>query len=202
MEQVEPPAEPVAAPAPIKPNAAAQLEAARKTASGAAEAAAGAKSPELADHRQLKGLLPESLPGLKRASVKSEKTGALGFSVSLAEAEYEGQEDADGNAKRIEARLTDTAGVGGLMGATAAWTLAEIDRESDEGYEKSTTLNGRRAFEKYQKEGKHGELQVIVADRFLVEVSGDQVTMEELKAALGKIDLAKLEALKGPAAAK
>ena len=54
--------------------------------------------------------------------------------------------------------------------------------------------------EKYSNAGQHGELQVIVAKRFAVDVEGSGVDMAALEQALGQVDLGRLESMKGAGA--
>jgi hypothetical protein len=68
--------------------------------------------------------------------------------------------------------------------------------ESDSGYEKDVLLGGRKVHEKYDTHSRHGELQIIVAKRFAVDLSGDGVEMSNLESALGTVDLGKLESMK------
>jgi hypothetical protein len=158
----------------------------------------GAAGP-LVDFRDLKALLPETIGGLKRTSAEGEKSSAMGFGVSKATGKYKG--DGDG---RLRVELIDTAGVGGM--AIAAFGLAglEVDKETEHGYERTSTVGGRKLFEKYNSKSKRGEIKALVGNRFVVEIDGDDVPMETLKDALtSKLDLAKLEALAAtPATAK
>jgi hypothetical protein len=57
-------------------------------------------------------------------------------------------------------------------------------------------IDGHKAFEMWDRETQKGEIQLLVDDRFVVEVHGKYVTMDQIKAALAKIDLKKLAALK------
>ena len=148
---------------------------------------------EPVDFRTLKDLLPESVAGIDRTNSEGEKSGAMGIKISKAEARY----DADG--KRIDITITDMGSMsaGGMGGMFAAgWLMAEIDRESDKEYEKTTTYNGHKAFEKYNYDRKRGEISVMVAGRFLVNVEGDDVSMDDIKEALEEIDLDDLEDMK------
>jgi hypothetical protein len=87
--------------------------------------------------------------------------------------------------------------VSGIVGlATVAWSRAEIDSETETGYEKTTTFSGHKAFEKFDTAGKDGQLSILVGGRFVVEVEGSNVTMDQLKTAAGQIDLVKLESMK------
>jgi hypothetical protein len=157
------------------------------------EAMTSGKKVEPVDFRLLKPLLPESLPGMKRTSATGEKSGAMGITISKAEAEYQ----AEGEKGRIDLNITDMGSMSGLTGMAAfGWAMAEIDRETESGYEKTSTYGGFKAFEKYNKNNQDGEIQVLVGNRFSVEVKGHEVTMDQVKAALGKIDLAKLDGMK------
>lgn len=145
----------------------------------------------LVDFRDLKALLPESVGGLKRTSAEGEKSSAMGFGVSKAVAKYKG--DGEG---RLKIELIDTAGVGGM--AVAAFGLAglEVDKETEHGYERTSTVGGRKIFEKYNGNSKRGEIKVLVGNRFVVEIDGDDLPMETIKDVLAsKLDLGKLEAL-------
>ena len=145
------------------------------------------------DFREMKALLPKELPGGLKGQLKGQKSGAMGMTIAEAEGHY-GAENGDSS---ISIKLSDISGTGGLgVMAHAAWASAEIDNESDDGYEKSTTVGGFKALEKYNTKNKGGELQVLVDSRFVVEVRGSNVKMEQIKSALDTVDLKKLAALK------
>lgn len=151
----------------------------------------------LIDHRQLKALLPAELKGFKRTSAASERSGAMGMVVSRAEATYEGARNA-----QIEIELADWGGLGGLgVFAQAAWMSADIDRETDDGFERTTQYKDFKAHEEYESSGRRGKIEVMVGGRVMVTVRGSDVKFEDLRAALDQVDLAKLAALK-PAEAK
>ncbi|MEP0861666.1 MAG: hypothetical protein HRF52_09545 [Ignavibacterium sp.] len=145
------------------------------------------------DFRELKALLPENIANLKRTNASGEKSAAMGINISKAEADYN---DEQGN-KSIDVEITDLGSISGLTGLAAyGWYLAEIDKETENGYEKTFMYKGNKAFEKYNNSSKDGEISVLVAKRFVVELNGNNVTMNELKAALDMIDIGKLEGMK------
>jgi hypothetical protein len=72
----------------------------------------------------------------------------------------------------------------------------DVDRETPNGYEKTSTVNGRRMHEKWDGKSKRGEVDMIVGGRFMVEIRGTGIEMKDLKQAINAIDLKKLEALK------
>ncbi|WP_254562772.1 hypothetical protein [Dyadobacter diqingensis] len=144
------------------------------------------------DFRKLKELLPEKAAGLSRKEASGEKNGAMGFTISRAEARY-----SDESNTSVHVEIFDTGGVAGVATmALAAWTMADIDKETENGYEKTTKIEGYKGFEKYNNESKSGEINVLVADRFVVNVNGDNLTMDQLKSILADIDLDKLSDLK------
>jgi hypothetical protein len=144
----------------------------------------------LVDFRALKSLLPESVGDLKRVSATGEKGAAMGFGASHAQGKYKG----DGEA-RLTIKIVDTAGFGGIGLAALGLAAVEIDKETDDGYERTTTLGGNKAFEKYNNKSKNGELKVLVGNRFIVEIDGDDIPMDAIKDAVSKVDLAKLQSL-------
>ncbi len=154
-----------------------------------AEKMSNEKPKEVVDAKLLKELLPADADGLPRKEASSEKTGAMGFNISTAEARYRNDDSS------IEVNIIDAAGTGALMGM-AAWSMMEMDKENEEGYEKTTKYKDHKAFEKYNTKNKDGEMAVIVANRFVVTVKGNNVDMDKIKATLDDIDLGKLEDLK------
>jgi hypothetical protein len=137
----------------------------------------------------LKPLAPASLAGMARESLSAEKTGAMGIQVSNVDAEY-----AAGD-RRIRLTISDTGGASGMMGM-ASWAMVQTEREDDTGYEKTYKDDGRLVHEQWDSGSRRGEFAVIVADRFVVKAEGENLAMDELKAALAEIDLDALAAMK------
>jgi hypothetical protein len=154
-----------------------------------AEKMSNEEPKEVVDAKLLKELLPEDADGMARKEASSEKTGAMGFKISTAEGRYR---DDNGS---IEVNIIDVAGTGALMGM-AAWSMIDMDKETDDSYEKTTKYKGNKAYEKYDSKNKDGEMAVIVGNRFVVTVKGNNVEFDKIKATLDDIDLGKLEDLK------
>jgi len=136
----------------------------------------------------LKPFVPETLAGFKRANFSAERNGALGMQMSTASADYN-----DGGNRALRLEISDTGSMKGLMGL-AGW--AQTEKETEHGYERTHKQGGRLVHEEWDNESKHGKYGIVLGDRFLVEVSGDANSMEELKTAAASLDLAGLEALK------
>jgi hypothetical protein len=144
------------------------------------------------DYTELKDMLPKKVSGFKMVDDYGGRKSMFGFRISQAEASY-----VDNKENEIKISIIDFGSVKGIAGkAMLAWMSAEIDNESDDGYEKTTEYKGYKAFEKYSYEKKDGKLSVIVAERFLVDVSGAGASMKTIKKAMSGVDLKKLKKLK------
>jgi hypothetical protein len=149
----------------------------------------GGKSVPALPTDQIKAFLPETLDGMPRTNVSAERNAAMGFEVSEANADY-----ADGSGRYLRLEINDTGGARGLV-ALASWANVEEEREWDGGYEKTYRSGGRMIHERWNSKDNSGEYNVIVADRFAVEISGRAPSMDALKAALASgVSLADLEA--------
>lgn len=145
------------------------------------------------DFRELKSLLPENVGSFNRTNIEGEKVNAMGMNISHADANYS---DKDG-AQSIDLKITDLGSVSGLSGLAAyGWYMVDIDKENETGYEKTFTYKGNKGYEKYDNQGKYGELSVLVAKRFIIEANGNSVSMDQIKAAVDAIDIGKLEGWK------
>lgn len=165
------------------------------SALGAAMGAAnGGKKVETVDYKVLKDMLPADLSGMKRSEASGEKTSAMGINVATAEGRYKN----DAGSSTMNIKITDIGSMTGLAGmAMFAWASTDIDKETETGYEKTSMFNGFKSHEKYDKSSKSGELSTIVGGRFVVEASGYGVDMEAIKDAVTKVDLKKLDSMKG-----
>ncbi|HMQ47623.1 MAG TPA: hypothetical protein PKA00_05820 [Saprospiraceae bacterium] len=148
------------------------------------------KAVEVVNFRDLKEALPKKIAGMDRTSHSGEKTGMFGINVSQAQAEYEGGD------KSIDVSLIDFAGVSMFTMQMAAWSTIDIDKESDNGYERTTTIEGHKAFEKYDSKAKSGEVNILVADRFILNIKGRNVSASEMKDAVKDMDLKAIAKLK------
>ena len=73
---------------------------------------------------------------------------------------------------RIDAKIVDTGFAQLLMAPWSMMMAAGYSRESSSGYEKSTSLSGNPAIEKWDKGSKNGELDVLVGKRFMLSLEG------------------------------
>jgi len=151
------------------------------------------KKYEVVDFRDLKALLPESIGDLKRTNAQGEKSGAMGFTISKAEADYNNED----YSQSIDIEITDLSGASGYAGFAAwGWAMVDVDKETETGYEKTTKYKGHKAYEKYDNQDQYGSIEVLVSGRFMLSVNGNNVPMAVLKSTIDEIDIGKLEAMK------
>lgn len=141
------------------------------------------------DFHVLESMLPASLSGMQRGTPQGSENQGMGMKETSAQVSFQAADNA-----RVNISITDAAAVSGLAGVAEMANAREFEQGDD--YEKNETLGGQNVHEKWNAQGKHGELSLIVARRYGVEVRGDNVDMDTLKSALAQIDLGKLEAMK------
>ena len=157
---------------------------------GAMMGATNQQAAAVVDFRELKALLPEAFGAFKRTKAGGEKNSAMGMTIAQADGEYK-----SGGAN-ITIKLMDYGGTGMAGMMAAGWSMSEVDRESDTGFERTTTIKGNKAIEKFDTQYKTGEIQILVAGRFMVEIEGRGCADQDLRAAADALDLAQLAALK------
>ncbi len=142
------------------------------------------------DFRTLGTMLPDTVNGLPRGATEGANKQTMGVHGSSASARYGGS-----GAGSIEVKISDISGVSGLM--DIAGNLDQTtDAQTANGFERDVTIGGRKVHEKFTNAGKHGEMQVIVAKRFEVDVAGNGVDMAALEQAFGQVNLGKLESMR------
>ncbi len=147
------------------------------------------ESVEVINFRELKEMLPSRAAGMRLDDSSGETSGALGFKISTATGEYRDDD------QKIEITIADVGASPMVLMGMAAWSNVEFERDSDEGYERTTTIEGHKAYEKYDSEREDGQISLIINKRFLVNIEGRNVSEKDLKSALKRIDIDDLERL-------
>jgi hypothetical protein len=183
-----------------------KMDAAEKSGDQAAQVAAatealgtlfgGGKRFEPVALEQLKPFLPDTFAGMPRRSSNSERNGIAGLMVAKAEATY-----GDESEKNATLEITDTGGMSGLVGL-AGWVNAQGESEDEDHYERTAKSDGRLVHEERSKRGGDNEYTVVLGDRFVVSAKGSGINLDALKAAMGSLNLAKLESMKDAGAQK
>src|SRR5690606_18406213 len=125
---------------------------------------------------QLRALLPDSLDGRTRTSISASRNGMAGMQMSEATAEYAG-EDGQG---RLTVEISDMAAVSGMM-AMAGTFGVEQSSETESGFERTYTRDGRLINETWDSNRKRGSYSATVANRFQVEASGEADGIDDLR---------------------
>ena len=154
----------------------------------------GGKASEPVSFRDMQTAFP-TVSGWEMGKPKGERmTSPVAFSQT--EVRYK-----NGN-QSIDVKIVDSAFNQILVAPWAVFLTAGYEKETDDGYEKSTTIGGNPGFEKWNTERKDGEVNVVVGKRFLVSVEGNGLSdVKQLQEFAAKVDAAKLAALGAAAAA-
>jgi len=146
---------------------AAGMDALAKGLGAAASAANGGKTVDPVSFRDLQATFVP-LSGWEMGKPTGERMTAP-FAISQAEVSYT---KGDG---RIHVKIVDSA-YNGLMLMPFTWiTNMGYEKETSNGYEKATKVGGFPALEKWNSEGKDGEVTIVANKRYIVEVRGDNV---------------------------
>ena len=98
---------------------------------------------------------------------------------------------------RIQIEISDSAFNQMLVMPYAMFLTAGYESQTEDGYERSIKIGDHPGWEKWNTQDKSGELNAIIAKRFIVQIEGSDVgDVKALHAAMATIDLAKLAALK------
>jgi hypothetical protein len=137
----------------------------------------------------LQTALPE-LSGWERSAPGGERmTAPVAFSE--AETHY-----TRGDAN-VTVKIVDSAFSQMLVAPWAMFLTAGYERESSGGYEKSVNIDGNPGFERWNKDSKTGELNLVVGKRYMVTVEGNNINDPKvLHQFASKIDADKLASLK------
>ncbi len=131
---------------------------------------------------ELESLLPEPLPGWTAENTSSQATGAAMFGGGVSAERIYRKE----NSQMTVQIVTDSPILQGVMmmltnPAVAASSGGKLKR-----------INNQKAIVNYAADSSSGELQIVVAGRFLVSVNGSDITQDELEGYAEAIDFKKM----------
>lgn len=156
---------------------------------GGGAATADGKAAEPVRFQDLIALLPQ-IDGWEQQKPTGERMTSP-FPTANAKASYT-QGDS-----RVEVELIDSAFNQLLLAPIAMFLQVGYSTESTSGYEKSASVNGQPGWEKWNSDSKRGEVNALVAKRFLVSVEGNNIEDAKLlQEVAGKIDFNRLASLK------
>lgn len=97
----------------------------------------------------------------------------------------------------VEATIVDSGFHQLLMAPYAMFLTSGYEKQTEDGYEKATAVAGNPGWERWNDQGKSGELNAVVGKRFLVKFEGNNIASAAVLHDFAKTtDLAKLATLK------
>ena len=145
------------------------------------------KEIDVVNFRELKKRFPSSIAGMERQSSEGQTTGFAGMKISTAEAEYR-----DGN-QHLDLTITDTGGLGAALMGMAFWSNLEMDKETENGFERTTEIDGHKAYMKHDRKTGRSEIAVIYNDRYLAVAKCKGMDFEDLEDVIDDLDLDDLD---------
>jgi hypothetical protein len=158
-------------------------------AKGLAQMAQSSSNATVIDFEVLKTMVPE-ISGWTRSDLRGEQI-SMGAKMSKAGARFEKGDSS------FKLEILDSSFNQLFLAPMSMFMAIGYEERSDDGYTKAMTLAGSPGYEKWRKEGKDGEVAILVANRFLVNADGNNVeNIEVLRKAVQAVDLNKLAGMK------
>jgi hypothetical protein len=133
------------------------------------------QSEDIFSSQELEKRFPRKLGSYTVEHTDHESSGAFGFHISSAQAEYgEGKES-------IRLEMIDFGGIPALAKLLASWSKSDIHHEDKDGFERVTEWKGHKAFEKSDTRNKESSLAFLYKDRMLVTAKGEGMSLDDLK---------------------
>ena len=136
---------------------------------------------KIVSFRKFKELFPNKIEGMKREGGEGSTNAVLGMKASNYETKY-----INGD-QLMKIRIMDTGGLGKAIMGAVPWATVEVDKETENGYERTTEYKGHKAFEKYDEKTQGGNLAILIDKRFVLNIEGENVKMKTRKKAADKI---------------
>lgn len=135
----------------------------------------------------MKSFFPAEVNGMKRTSFNVANT--LGYSMGTAEYKKD-------DTTRYSVGIYDCAGEAGAAFYSMSYLARmNMEREDDNGYEKTVNYKGQNALEAYNKNNHEHRLHFVTGDRFWVNVEGNE-GLDNLKSFIEALGLDKLKGAK------
>ncbi len=176
--------------APDANNPLAQLTTAAEQLQKAAEGFSKRKPVPPVAFRELIEFLPGRVAGLKRREPKGESTTVGSWQYSQAEVDF----DSEDGSRSLEVGIFDYAHIPFLYVPFNAIIGMNVSKESTDGYQRSTKIEGSPGFEQWTRSGK-SEAVVLLADRFIVKAEARGMGEGAARKVLESMDLEALAAL-------
>lgn len=129
--------------------------------------ATGQAQTKTVHFKELQKFLPTmDVPGFTKGKPGGQTSSVMGMSTSEATLRYGRDEES------LEISIQDMAGIPFASMGASLMGAAEFENQTDDGYEKSVKIQGFAGTEKVETgENKSAEINLFIANRFMVKVS-------------------------------
>ena len=149
----------------------------------------GGQGAKAVEYTALQALLPD-IAGWEKGEADGEQGEMMGVSYARTEASYN---KGDVN---VRLEIIDTALIQAMVMPFSMMARGGFNEKSDEGYKRGTTINGHPGWEEWEHQTQSGDVNVLVANRFIVHASGhDLPNLDPIRAVVTAVPAARLAAL-------
>ena len=138
----------------------------------------------------LQGFVPAKLGAMDRTAIEARSDNAMGMTFSSVTSEFRNDKG------RVEVKVQDIGAMPALAMAMGAWAQSTVNRETQTEVEKVYQRDGVSIKEEYRKDGGRAEMSMLLGNGVMVEVTGDNVDMDGVRAAIAALDVQGLAGLK------
>ncbi len=138
--------------------------------------------------KKLQEFLPKEIVGFTRGELEGATATFGEWSFSSAEVTF-----AKGEETSIKVSILDYAHITSLYTPFQIWLSGNFNVEDSHGYSRSVKVEGSPGFENFRKDDKRCELTLLVGDRYIVQLTGENTQdMDALRYVVKQIDLSSL----------
>jgi Yip1 domain len=138
----------------------------------------------------LQGFVPAKLGAMERTAIEARSDSAMGMTFSSVTSEFRN------DTGRVEVKVQDLGAMPALAMAMGAWAQSTVNRETQSEVEKVYQRDGASIKEEYRKDGSRAEMSMMLGNGVMIEVTGDSVNMDGVRAAMAALDVKGLAGLK------
>ncbi len=152
----------------------------------------GENKTEPVNPQELAQVLPDFFSGLKPVNREAQKTELWGIKISEAVEEFQ----SGSSHWTIRLSVTDLGSLAGMSSLIRKdWIKNDVNIRTEEGYQKTIKYKNYRALESFNRSKNLLRYEVIINDRFLVEVQGAGTYPHKIREALEQIKWDRLRLL-------
>ena len=136
----------------------------------------------------LRRVLPDEVPGLVAGKAKAGYSGGLFMKTASAERSFRTPAG-----RSITLKVMDTGSMKAVAGfAQELAGTADLVQENEAGVVRTRTFRGHALFEKYAESRRKASAHLFVRQRFIIEIEGRGIALEELQPVLDALRLNEL----------